>query len=274
MTIYDAAMKYKDAGVPLIVLAGKEYGSGSSRDWAAKGTLLLGVKAVIAESFERIHRSNLVNMGVLPLQFPAGQSPATLGLTRSRAVRGRPASPTACVRAARSPCARKTSAAEDGRVQRAGANRHARGTRRVQARRHSSVRASAARREVVVGTGISRSFGRPAVAGRDENADSAGDQGEGASSSASISAGSRRRRPSRARHSSANGSLAATPARWRTWRVPPSSAPTSARVLPSARSVIVDRPPSTTPIGRTRPSAPIPRARTSRGTPGATTTTT
>src|SRR6185503_13946257 len=64
MAIYDAAMKYKDGGVPLLVLAGKEYGSGSSRDWAAKGTLLLGVKAVIAESFERIHRSNLVNMGV------------------------------------------------------------------------------------------------------------------------------------------------------------------------------------------------------------------
>jgi aconitate hydratase len=81
MPIYDAAMKYKDAGVPLLVLAGKEYGSGSSRDWAAKGTLLLGVRAVIAESFERIHRSNLVNMGVLPLQFLAGQSPATLGLT-------------------------------------------------------------------------------------------------------------------------------------------------------------------------------------------------
>ena len=70
MTIYDAAMKYKDAGVPLVVFAGKEYGSGSSRDWAAKGTLLLGVKAVIAESFERIHRSNLVNMGVLPLHVP------------------------------------------------------------------------------------------------------------------------------------------------------------------------------------------------------------
>ncbi len=81
MPIYDAAMKYKDAGVPLIVIAGKEYGSGSSRDWAAKGTLLLGVKAVIAESFERIHRSNLVNMGVLPLQFPAGQSASTIGLT-------------------------------------------------------------------------------------------------------------------------------------------------------------------------------------------------
>ena len=81
MPIYDAAMKYKAAGVPLVVLAGKEYGSGSSRDWAAKGTLLLGVKAVIAESFERIHRSNLVNMGVLPLQFQDGQSPSTIGLT-------------------------------------------------------------------------------------------------------------------------------------------------------------------------------------------------
>ncbi len=81
MTIYDAAMRYKDAGVPLVVIAGKEYGSGSSRDWAAKGTLLLGVKMVIAESFERIHRSNLVNMGVLPLQFESGQSPVTLGLS-------------------------------------------------------------------------------------------------------------------------------------------------------------------------------------------------
>jgi aconitate hydratase len=80
MPIYDAAMKYKDAGVPLLVLAGKEYGSGSSRDWAAKGTLLLGVKAVIAESFERIHRSNLVQMGVLPLQFQDGQNAASLGL--------------------------------------------------------------------------------------------------------------------------------------------------------------------------------------------------
>jgi aconitate hydratase len=81
MPIYDAAMRYQASGVPLIVIAGKEYGSGSSRDWAAKGTMLLGVKAVIAESFERIHRSNLVNMGVLPLQFVEGQSAATLGLT-------------------------------------------------------------------------------------------------------------------------------------------------------------------------------------------------
>jgi aconitate hydratase A / 2-methylisocitrate dehydratase len=81
MTIYDASVRYRAAGVPLIVIAGKEYGSGSSRDWAAKGTLLLGVKAVIAESFERIHRSNLVNMGVLPLEFRAGQNAAALKIT-------------------------------------------------------------------------------------------------------------------------------------------------------------------------------------------------
>ena len=79
-TIYDASAAYQAAGVPLMVLAGKEYGSGSSRDWAAKGTRLLGVKAVIAESYERIHRSNLIGMGVLPLQFPAGENAASLGL--------------------------------------------------------------------------------------------------------------------------------------------------------------------------------------------------
>ena len=81
LTIYDAAMRYRDEGVPLVVIAGKEYGTGSSRDWAAKGTLLLGVRAVIAESYERIHRSNLVGMGVMPLEFEAGQSAASLGLT-------------------------------------------------------------------------------------------------------------------------------------------------------------------------------------------------
>ncbi len=81
MSIYDAAMKYKKDATPLVVIAGKEYGTGSSRDWAAKGTLLLGVKAVIAESFERIHRSNLVGMGVLPLQFKDGENAKTLGLT-------------------------------------------------------------------------------------------------------------------------------------------------------------------------------------------------
>ncbi|MFI1378113.1 aconitate hydratase AcnA [Embleya sp. NPDC020886] len=80
-TIYDASVNYQAAGIPLVVLAGKEYGSGSSRDWAAKGTSLLGVRAVIAESYERIHRSNLIGMGVIPLQFPVGHSAATLGLT-------------------------------------------------------------------------------------------------------------------------------------------------------------------------------------------------
>ena len=74
-------MRYRDEGVPLIVIAGREYGSGSSRDWAAKGTTLLGIRAVIAESYERIHRSNLVGMGVLPLQFLPGESAASLGLT-------------------------------------------------------------------------------------------------------------------------------------------------------------------------------------------------
>lgn len=81
LSIYDAAMRYESEGTPLIVLAGREYGTGSSRDWAAKGTLLLGVKAVIAESYERIHRSNLVGMGVLPLQFEEGDTPQSLGLT-------------------------------------------------------------------------------------------------------------------------------------------------------------------------------------------------
>jgi aconitate hydratase len=79
--LYDAAMAYRAAGIPSIVLAGREYGSGSSRDWAAKGTRLLGVRAVIAESYERIHRSNLVGMGILPLQFLPGESAETLGLS-------------------------------------------------------------------------------------------------------------------------------------------------------------------------------------------------
>ena len=83
MPIYDAAVKYREAGTPLVVLAGKEYGSGSSRDWAAKGTRLLGVRVVLAESFERIHRSNLVNMGVLPLEFSEGDGVLSFGLTGS-----------------------------------------------------------------------------------------------------------------------------------------------------------------------------------------------
>jgi aconitate hydratase len=81
MPIYDASMRYQAAGTPLLVIAGKEYGTGSSRDWAAKGTRLLGVQAVIAESFERIHRSNLVGMGILPLTFKGGMTRSTLGLT-------------------------------------------------------------------------------------------------------------------------------------------------------------------------------------------------
>lgn len=81
MSVYDAAMKYQEEKTPLLVLAGKEYGAGSSRDWAAKGPALLGVKAVIAQSFERIHRSNLIGMGVLPLEFEKGQNRESLGLT-------------------------------------------------------------------------------------------------------------------------------------------------------------------------------------------------
>jgi len=81
LPIYDAAMAYKAEGTPLVVIAGKEYGTGSSRDWAAKGTMLLGVRAVIAESFERIHRSNLIGMGVLALEFAEGTSRQTIGLT-------------------------------------------------------------------------------------------------------------------------------------------------------------------------------------------------
>src|SRR5246500_2007509 len=83
MSIFEAAMKYADTNTPLVILAGQEYGSGSSRDWAAKGTRLLGVKAVVAASFERIHRSNLVGMGVLPLQFQEGTTAQSLGLDGS-----------------------------------------------------------------------------------------------------------------------------------------------------------------------------------------------
>jgi aconitate hydratase len=83
MSIYDAAMKYKDAGIPLVIIAGKEYGTGSSRDWAAKGTMLLGVRAVVAESFERIHRANLVGMGVVPLTFQDGVTRKSLKLDGS-----------------------------------------------------------------------------------------------------------------------------------------------------------------------------------------------
>ena len=85
MPIYDASMRYQEAGIPLLVLGGKDYGMGSSRDWAAKGTILLGVKAVIVESFERIHRSNLIGMGVLPLEYMPGETAMTLDLDGTEA---------------------------------------------------------------------------------------------------------------------------------------------------------------------------------------------
>src|SRR5438046_4440745 len=90
MTIFEASEKYREEGVPMVVIAGKEYGAGSSRDWAAKGPNLMGVRAAIAESFERIHRSNLVMMGILPLEFQGGETMASLGLTGKEtfAVRG------------------------------------------------------------------------------------------------------------------------------------------------------------------------------------------
>ena len=113
MSIFDAAVKYQEEGVPLIVLAGKEYGSGSSRDWAAKGPQLLGVRAVIAESYERIHRSNLVGMGVLPLQFKAGENVVEPGPDRRGGVStstGWPrAWPTSFAAAGRSTVAAKAS---------------------------------------------------------------------------------------------------------------------------------------------------------------------
>lgn len=98
MSIFDAAMRYQAAGVPTVVFAGEEYGTGSSRDWAAKGTQLLGIKAVVARSFERIHRSNLVGMGVLPLQFKAGDSWESLGLAGDETIDVVP-HPTCCRRA-------------------------------------------------------------------------------------------------------------------------------------------------------------------------------
>ena len=105
MTIYDASVRYRAADVPLMILAGKEYGSGSSRDWAAKGTLLLGVKAVLAESFERIHRSNLVNMGVLPLRYPRRRDGGVAEADRDARPTTCSASATTCGRPGTCACA-------------------------------------------------------------------------------------------------------------------------------------------------------------------------
>ena len=148
-TIYDASVAYRERGVPLLIVAGKEYGSGSSRDWAAKGTLLLGVKAVLAESFERIHRSNLVNMGVLPLQFKDGETAATYKLTGRESFDiigvGESLTPRGDVTRARDLPRRHGPRDCGGR-----AHRHARGARRVPPRRNPAVRAAPAAAAVVV----------------------------------------------------------------------------------------------------------------------------
>ena len=142
MTIYDAAMRYKDEGVPLVVMGGAEYGTGSSRDWAAKGTLLLGVAAVIARSFERIHRSNLVGMGVLPLVFEDGQDAESLGLTPEHVfdVEG-------LVKGAKTVAV--TATAPDGQsdaVRREGAHRHPEGVGVLREWRHPALRVFASLR--------------------------------------------------------------------------------------------------------------------------------
>ena len=142
MTIFDAAMRYAEEGVPLCVLAGKEYGSGSSRDWAAKGPRLLGVRFAIAESYERIHRSNLVGMGVLPLQFPDGESVASLGLTGHELFDLAPLEEGART-------LEVTATPDSGdpiRVRGAGSDRHAQGVALLPPRRHPPLRPSGAAR--------------------------------------------------------------------------------------------------------------------------------
>ena len=141
--IYDAAQNYAAQDIPLVVLGGKEYGSGSSRDWAAKGTSLLGVRAVITESFERIHRSNLIGMGVIPLQFPAGESAASLKLDGTEVfdITG-----IEELNEGKTPKTVHVTATKDGRhqgrVRRRGAHRHARRGRLLPQRRHPPVRAT------------------------------------------------------------------------------------------------------------------------------------
>ena len=145
-TIYDASVAYAEAGMPLVVLSGKEYGSGSSRDWAAKGTMLLGVRAVIAESYERIHRSNLIGMGVLPLQYPDGETAETLGLdgTETFAITGVDGD-------------QRRADAADGQgdhrlrqgVRRGRPDRHPRRGRLLPARRHPAVRAAQDARRLI-----------------------------------------------------------------------------------------------------------------------------
>ncbi len=141
MSIYDAAMRYKSESTPLIMLAGREYGTGSSRDWAAKGTMLLGVRAVIAESFERIHRSNLIGMGVLPLQFTQGQNAQSLGLTGKEVfdISGLKSGNAKTVKVMA-----KAPRRQRGAVRGARAHRHTEGAGVLPSRRHSAVRAATA----------------------------------------------------------------------------------------------------------------------------------
>ena len=146
MSIFDASVKYAERGTPLVILAGKEYGSGSSRDWAAKGPRLLGVRAVIAQSYERIHRSNLVGMGILPLQFESGQSAESLGLTGEevfdlegiRQMLEQKFSQGRTLTVKTTDCNR-----EEGPVQRNRAHRHAAGDFVLRERRHPAVRVAA-----------------------------------------------------------------------------------------------------------------------------------
>ena len=148
MSIFDASAAYAADGVPLIILAGAEYGSGSSRDWAAKGTLLLGVRAVLAVSFERIHRSNLIGMGVLPLQFPTGASRESLGLTGEEvySITGLagadPAAPLPSEVTVRAERGRA-----EHRIRRHRAHRHPRRGRLLPARGHPAIRPAATARK-------------------------------------------------------------------------------------------------------------------------------
>ena len=152
MSIYDASVQYQKDGVPLMIIAGKEYGSGSSRDWAAKGVLLLGVRAVIAESFERIHRTNLVGMGVLPLQFQPGENAASLGLTGDGDVSTSKASPASLNGGGRKAHGARGGGRRHGEdVHGGGARRYAAGSGVLPQRRNSALRAAA-----VGGRGIGR----------------------------------------------------------------------------------------------------------------------
>ena len=166
MSIFDASVKYAERGMPLVILAGKEYGSGSSRDWAAKGPKLLGVRAVIAESFERIHRSNLVGMGILPLQFEAGQNAESLGLTGEE-VYDFPGLTTLLERQTRQRPNHHSQSHKRRRqgkeLQRRRPHRHAAGDRLLRARRHPAVRPAP------VGGEVSCSSEYPSLARRDTN---------------------------------------------------------------------------------------------------------